>query len=230
MSLTLLLFTLQRADIAAAPMYVTEYRGKVVDFTSPYIQVHATVLLKKPPSGEPLTIRSASDLVRQEYIKVGTMKKGVIRKALRTSNDSVPQMLWRHMQTYQKDTFTETNEQGIVRVRNEDYAFILPSTIGEYVSIREPCDVITVDRFLMNQSYALAVQKGSPLLPELNGGLRVLEKSGHLSQFYHKWWSSRSQCNGVKTGHLHAGGATREHPRPHVCLIVMLGWTIINTV
>lgn len=34
--------------------------------------------------------------------------------------------------------------QGIIRVRNGGYAFILPTTIGQYMAHRAPCDLMTV--------------------------------------------------------------------------------------
>jgi hypothetical protein len=56
---------------------------------------------------------------------------------------------------------TATNEEGIEKVRREKFAFILPDTIGEYVSQRAPCDLISVGRFLERRGYALAVPKQS---------------------------------------------------------------------
>ena len=63
----------QRADIAAAPLYITEYREKVVDFSMPFMEVEATLLLRKPPSGVPNPITSYTDLLNQSEIKYGTL-------------------------------------------------------------------------------------------------------------------------------------------------------------
>jgi hypothetical protein len=38
---------------------------------------------------------------------------------------------------------TATNGEGIEKVRREKFAFVLPDTIGDYVSQQPPCDLIT---------------------------------------------------------------------------------------
>ena len=194
----------QKADIAAASLYITDYRSAVVDFTDPFMRVQATLLLRKPPKGMQLRIKSAKDLINQSEIKYGTLKKGVIRKAFRTTNDTAYKILWRNMQRFDDSVFTDTNEQGIDRVRRDKYAYVLPSTIGEYITLRYPCDLVTVDRFLMSRGYALAVQHDSPLKQRLDRGIKGLQKSGYLTRLYRRWWTSGSECNGIKTGHLHS--------------------------
>ncbi len=177
----------------------------VVDFTRPYLHVQATVLIQRPQGGRDLPIQMSTDLLDQNVMKYGTLNTGVIIRAFRRSNDSFLQTLWRKMRSFSPPAFTSTNAQGISRVRNGGYAFILPSTIGEYISKREPCDLITVDRFLMNRGYGLAVQKGSALLPKLNQVLALMEMNGDLHRLYQKWWNDRSECNGIKTSkHTHS--------------------------
>ena len=39
--------SLQRADIAAAPMYTTGQRSQDVDFTEPFMDVYATILMRR---------------------------------------------------------------------------------------------------------------------------------------------------------------------------------------
>lgn len=43
---------LQKVDLVAAPLFVTRYRRRVVDFTRPFMTVGATILIRKPPHGE----------------------------------------------------------------------------------------------------------------------------------------------------------------------------------
>ena len=189
----------QEADVAAAPLYITHRRSKVVDFSQSYLNVKATVLLRRPPTGRKLRINTASDLLDQSEITYGTLNTGVIIRALRRSNDTTISALWRNMKKFYPSVFTRTNEEGILRVRQQKYAFILPSTIGEYISKRMPCDLITVDRFLMEQGYGIATQKGSALVSKLNKVLTLLEANGFLQRLYHKWWNEKSECNGIKT-------------------------------
>ena len=189
----------QEADIAAAPLYITDHRSEVIDFSRPFLQVDATLLMKRPPTGKKLSIRAASDLLTQQRYTYGTLNAGVIIRAFRTSNDSVYRAIWRKMRKTQPSAFTPTNEEGINRVRQDNYIFIIPSTIGEYIKRRAPCDLVTIDNFLMERAYGLAVQKGSALLPRLNKILSLLEINGFLHHLYKKWWIDHNECNGVKT-------------------------------
>ena len=123
------------------------------------------------------------------------------------------------------DVLTNSNEEGLARVRGEHmtakftydslntlsinhpeihrrhintdkYAFILPDTIAAYITTRRPCDLQRVGKgFLMNRGYGLAVPKGSALLSYLNRALISLEADGTLHKLYTKWWSAGSQCD-----------------------------------
>lgn len=189
----------QKATIAAAPIYVTRQRAKVVDFTDVFMTVYATVLMKKATSSTTYdnhltAIRSAKDLVNQSEVRYGTLNKGVLVRAFKKTNVSTYKLMWRQMQAFQPSVFTQTNEEGIERIRRESYAFILPHTIAEYVTLRKPCDLTTVGRFLMHRGYAFAVRKDSPLRRQLNDALRTLSDAGYLDGLSRKWWLGRSEC------------------------------------
>ena len=190
--------------MAAAPMYVTRHRAEAVDFTHPFITVEATILMRRPRPGQELRIKAVHDLINQSEYIYGTLNTGVIIRALRMSNDTLHRMLWQNMRSFQPSVFTKTNEQGIRRVRREKYAYILPTVIGDYIKERMPCDLVTVDRFLMERGYGMAVQKGSGLLPKLNRALVILNSMGYLDQIYEKWWVKTSECNGIKSSKIYS--------------------------
>ena len=109
----------QDADIGAAPLFITPYRSKVVDFTAPYLMVQSTVLLRKPPSGQSLHIKSVTDLINQSEIKYGTLKSGLLMWSFRNTNESTYRIMYRNMLRFKPSVFTLTNEDGIHRVRHE---------------------------------------------------------------------------------------------------------------
>ena len=192
----------QEADIGAAPIYITEHRAKVVDFSLPFLTVQATVLLRKPPIGQPLWIKTVTDLLDQSEIKYGTLNTGLLLWSLRNTNDSALKLIYRKMTRFYPSVFTESNEEGIQRVRDEKFAFILPSTIGEYISQKPPCDLITVDKFLLNQGFGLVVEKNSPLLTILNNALHKLRDNGFIDRIFQKWWTKKSDCVGIKSSSM----------------------------
>ena len=176
--------------------------------TIPYMEMQATVLLRKPPKGAEPRITSLEDLINQSEIKFGTLNAGVIKYAFRTSNNSLYRIIWRRMQRFRDDAFTRTNQEGIYKVRREKYAFILPDTIGEYLSMRPPCDLITLDPFLLTRGYAWGVRKGSELLPKLNSAISLLRKNGVLTRLRRKWWLGRNVCDGITSSKVYSYSST----------------------
>jgi len=78
-------------------MLVTEARRQVIDFTTPFMTTQATLLLRRPPPGAELRVKDLADLVAQSEIKYGTLRKGFIPRNFRTTNDSLLNIVWRHM-------------------------------------------------------------------------------------------------------------------------------------
>ena len=191
-------------------MFITEFRDKVVDFSIPFLTVEATLLLRRSPSGIPAPINSVHDLFDQSEIKYGTLKTGLIVWHFRNTNDTVEKLLWRNMQRFGSPTLTSSNEEGIERVRRDKYGYIIPSTIGHYIANKYPCDLVTIDSFLMTRGYGLAFENGSPLTAPCNQALRTLKRQGTLEALYKKWWIDRSDCGGIysskvyspSTGHI----------------------------
>ena len=197
------------------------------------MHVGATVVIRRPPTGSNVHYTSVFDLLHQTRIRYGTLNTGVILKELRYSNDTRFQEMWRNMRGFHPNVFTRSNEEGIERARKGNYAFILPHTIGEYISRRLPCDLAVFDRFFMDGAYGLAVHKGATLLPHLNEAILLLETNGFLEQLYYKWWvKNASECNGVKVSkhtfshlpgrgeHLHNGVYTPLYTLTAVILSV----------
>jgi ABC-type amino acid transport substrate-binding protein len=185
-------------DVAAAPLLITDDRQAAVDFSSPFLRGHATILIRKPDTKDranPLLISSARDLVRQSELTFGTLNTGVLVKAFKTSNNTLYRTMWTQMSTRATTTvFTRTNQEGVTRVRRGGYAFILPSIIGDYVSRQAPCDLTTVDSFLLDMDYGLALPKGSGLRRRIDDVLASLRATGALGELYRKWWKQKVDC------------------------------------
>ena len=196
-------------------MYVTSQRSRVVDFSVPFLDVHATLLLRKPARGVTLNIRSVGDLINQSEIKYGTLDRGILVHSFKNTNSTTFRIMWRNMLRFNPSVFTTNNEAGISRVRNEKYAFVIPHTIGEYMSMQEPCDLVTVDRFLMDRGYCLAVNKDSDLLQPINLAILTLNDSGRLTELYRKWWTGQSQCSGITPPKIYGSAYIASSPSFH---------------
>ncbi|KAK2158831.1 hypothetical protein LSH36_163g04042 [Paralvinella palmiformis] len=188
----------ERAHVAAGPLLDTSQRREVIDFTMPFLNVHATILMRKPFIGSHVRIRSVEDLINQSAIRYGTLDKGIIPRSFKRTNDSNLKTIWRNMNHFRPSTMTNTNEEGIKRARQENYAFIIQDTIADYIAMQDPCDLITVDKFLFTKSYALALPKNSRWLEVINKGMKMLKHGDTLRTLYRKWWLDKSRCDTEK--------------------------------
>ena len=153
-------------------------------------------------------ITRAEHLLDQNVFDYGTLNTGVLVRAFRTTNVTAYQQIWRNMRSFPDHVFPGSNSEGIEKARRGYFVYVLPSNIAQYVAARPPCDLIAVDNFLMNQHFALALQRHSLMLNDINQGLHRLRSSGRLQKLYDKWWFGTSTCSkhhqsaGVRSRHL----------------------------
>ena len=169
----------------------------MVDFSRPFMTVRASLLLRRPADGKGTPVTSLDDLAKRTDMRYGTLNRGLIRKAFRTaaSNRTLYKLMWESMKKDENEVLTKSNQEGIQRVRDEDnYVFVLPGNIADYIVRRKPCDLISVNSFLLEESMALAVPVGSTLRPYLNRALDALDRTRVLHRLYQKWWIDRGQC------------------------------------
>lgn len=61
------------------------------------------------------------------------------------------------------DMLTSSNPEGVARVKNENYAFLMESTSIDYMAERE-CDITAVGGQLDDKGYGIAMRKSSFML------------------------------------------------------------------
>jgi len=71
--------------------------------------------------------------------------------------------MWAFMTTTGSSAFVKTNEEGIDRVRQGKYAFLIESTTNDYNNQRSPCDTMKVGGNLDSKGYGVATPRGSDL-------------------------------------------------------------------
>jgi len=220
--------------MAAAPLYITDQRAEVVDFSDPFLVVQAAILLRKSTTGSSdLRVRSAADLlaVSPDVLEFGTLNAGLIYRSLRTSNSTLNRMLYSRMRRSRPPAFVSSNEDGIRRVRasngRRQYAFILPQTIADYMARRYPCDLrVVIDPALSNERFGLAVPRGSGLRSQLNRALRQLTADGFVARTYARWMLDDSECGGKMAAAAvrgtSASGSFRQRVTSSVILPVVM--------
>ena len=69
------------------------------------------------------------------------------------------QKMWAFMNTVEPSPFTKTVEEGILRVLNGNYAFLLESTMNEYVR-RKSCNLTQIGGPLDSKGYGIGTPNG----------------------------------------------------------------------
>ena len=73
--------------------------------------------------------------------------------------------MWQYMKSAEPSPFVKKTSEGVLRVRKSKgkYAYLLESTMNEYIEQRKPCDTMKVGGNLDSKGYGIATPKGSPL-------------------------------------------------------------------
>ncbi|TWW55095.1 Glutamate receptor 3 [Takifugu flavidus] len=110
-------------------------------------------------------IESAEDLAKQTEIAYGTLDSGSTKEFFRRSKIAVYEKMWSYMKSAEPSVFVKTTPDGVARVRKSKgkFAFLLESTMNEYIEQRKPCDTMKVGGNLDSKGYGVATPKSSAL-------------------------------------------------------------------
>lgn len=87
----------------------------------------------------------------------------VIVARFQASTIPVYQRMWAFMTTTDPSVFVRTTDDGIKRVRQGKYAFLIESTTNDYTNQRQPCDTMKVGSNLDSKGYGIGTPLGSDL-------------------------------------------------------------------
>ncbi|KAM9833099.1 glutamate receptor 1a isoform 3-T3 [Syngnathus typhle] len=141
-------------------------------------------------------IESAEDLAKQTEIAYGTLDAGSTKEFFRRSKIAVFEKMWSYMKAADPSVFVKTTDEGVIRVRKSKgkYAYLLESTMNEYMEQRKPCDTMKVGGNLDSKGYGIATPKGSPLRNPVNLAVLKLNEQGLLDKLKNKWWYDKGEC------------------------------------
>ncbi|KAF7707265.1 glutamate receptor 1a [Silurus meridionalis] len=140
-------------------------------------------------------IESAEDLAKQTEIAYGTLDAGSTKEFFRRSKIAVFEKMWSYMKST-PSVFVKTTDEGVIKVRKSKgkYAYLLESTMNEYIEQRKPCDTMKVGGNLDSKGYGVATPKGSPLRNRVNLAVLKLNEQGLLDKLKNKWWYDKGEC------------------------------------
>ncbi|XP_061690870.1 glutamate receptor 1a isoform X3 [Syngnathoides biaculeatus] len=147
-------------------------------------------------------IESAEDLAKQTEIAYGTLDAGSTKEFFRRSKIAVFEKMWSYMKAADPSVFVKTTDEGVIRVRKSKgkYAYLLESTMNEYIEQRKPCDTMKVGGNLDSKGYGIATPKGSPLRNPVNLAVLKLNEQAVLDKLKNKWWYDKGECGNKDSG------------------------------
>ncbi|XP_041674484.1 glutamate receptor ionotropic, kainate 2 isoform X5 [Drosophila eugracilis] len=214
----------RRADLAVASMTINYARESVIDFTKPFMNLGIGILFKATSTrivggcwfffcliiissytanlAAFLTvermispIESATDLAEQTEISYGTLEGGSTMTFFRDSKIGVYQKMWRYMENRKSAVFVKTYEDGIKRVMEGSYAFLMESTMLDY-AVQRDCNLTQIGGLLDSKGYGIATPKGSPWRDKISLAILELQEKGIIQILYDKWWKNTGDvCN-----------------------------------
>ncbi|XP_037899583.1 glutamate receptor ionotropic, kainate 2-like [Glossina fuscipes] len=135
-------------------------------------------------------IENAEDLSSQTEISYGTLESGSTMTFFRDSLIETYRKMWRNMENKKKhSTFTSTYEEGIKRVKESNYAFLMESTMLDYV-VQRDCNLTQIGGLLDTKGYGIATPKGSPWRDKISLAILELQEKGDIQMLYDKWWKN----------------------------------------
>uniref|UniRef100_A0A4W6DBA0 Glutamate receptor n=1 Tax=Lates calcarifer TaxID=8187 RepID=A0A4W6DBA0_LATCA len=141
-------------------------------------------------------IESAEDLAKQTEIAYGTLDGGSTKEFFRRSKIAVFEKMWSYMRSADPSVFVKNTNEGVSRVRKSKgkYAYLLESSMNEYIEQRKPCDTMKVGGNLDSKGYGVATPKGSPLRNPVNLAVLKLNEQGLLDKLKNRWWYDKGEC------------------------------------
>nr|XP_033770635.1 glutamate receptor ionotropic, kainate 5 isoform X1 [Geotrypetes seraphini]XP_033770636.1 glutamate receptor ionotropic, kainate 5 isoform X1 [Geotrypetes seraphini] len=132
-------------------------------------------------------IESADDLADQTNIEYGTIHGGSTMTFFQNSRYQTYQRMWNYMHSKQPSVFVKSTEEGIARVVNSKYAFLLESTMNEYHR-RLNCNLTQIGGLLDTKGYGIGMPLGSPFRDEITLAILQMQENNRLEVLKRKWW------------------------------------------
>ncbi|XP_031953710.1 glutamate receptor ionotropic, kainate 5, partial [Corvus moneduloides] len=132
-------------------------------------------------------VESADDLADQTNIEYGTIHAGSTMTFFQNSRYQTYQRMWNYMHSKQPSVFVKSTEEGIARVLNSKYAFLLESTMNEYHR-RHNCNLTQIGGLLDTKGYGIGMPLGSPFRDEITLAILQLQENNRLEILKRKWW------------------------------------------
>ncbi|KAF4528382.1 hypothetical protein B566_EDAN017002 [Ephemera danica] len=143
-------------------------------------------------------IENAAELAEQTEIAYGTLSGGSTMTFFRDSKIGTYQKMWRFMESKRANVFVNTYEEGIKRVLEGNYAFLMESTMLDY-AVQRDCNLTQIGGLLDSKGYGIATPKGTfPMARQNIAGDSRASRKGDVCNRDDKSKESKANALGVE--------------------------------
>uniref|UniRef100_A0A5S6QD46 Glutamate receptor n=1 Tax=Trichuris muris TaxID=70415 RepID=A0A5S6QD46_TRIMR len=139
------------------------------------------------------TINGAEDLVKQTKIKYGSLNRGSTMQFFKDSKLPTYEKMWTAMKASQPTVFVNSSREGIARVKQGNYAYLMESSMLEFY-IERDCDLTQVGGLLDSKGYGIGLRKGSPYRETISQTVLYLQEKTVIAELKEKWWKRRADA------------------------------------
>ncbi|CAO1385800.1 unnamed protein product [Diamesa tonsa] len=137
-----------------------------------------------------ILINNAEELQKLNgKIAYGAKKVGSTINFFKDSENEIYQKMYKYMMDH-KENMMNTNEDGLARAKQGNYAFLMESSTINYMAQRN-CEVVKVGGELDEKGYGIAMKKDVPYRGALSEAVLQLRESGELDKMEIKWWKEK---------------------------------------
>lgn len=97
--------------------------------------------------------------------------------------------MWQFMDSKRPSVFVQKYDEGIRRVLEGDYAFLMESTMLDY-AVQRDCNLTQIGGLLDSKGYGIATPKGSAWRDKISLAILELQEKGVIQILYDKWWKN----------------------------------------
>ncbi|CAH1170182.1 unnamed protein product [Phaedon cochleariae] len=137
-------------------------------------------------------IENAEDLAGQTEIPYGTLESGSTMTFFRDSMIETYKKMWRFMENRKPSVFVPTYEEGIQKVLDGNYAFLMESTMLDFI-VQRDCNLTQIGGLLDSKGYGIATPMGSPWRDKISLAILEMQEKGEIQMLYDKWWKNTGE-------------------------------------
>ncbi|KAM7360866.1 glutamate ionotropic receptor kainate isoform 2-T4 [Cochliomyia hominivorax] len=136
------------------------------------------------------------------------------------------QKMYEYMSSH-PEYMTTSNAEGVDRVENENYAFLMESTTIEYITERR-CSLTQVGSLLDEKGYGIAMRKNWPYRDLLSQAVLELQEQGVLTKMKTKWWQEKRGGGACAATKSEGGALALEISNLGGVFLVLIGGCIFG--